>query len=258
MNLRLSLILAVLVTLAGSRLALAQAPADGEKRAREFFAVGKYAEALEIYGRLYAETAHPTYLRNIGRCFQNLGEPDKAISSFREYLRQAKNLTTEQRAQIEGYIQEMEELKRKREAPPPAPVPPATVTTAPPAVTGAPPAERPSTDDRRIGAFAAAGGAVVALGIGAAFGLRAISKRQDSDPLCPHDRCDERGLALDHQAHMAAVVSDVAFGAGLLAAGAATYLFLTSGQEVRQASAPVQWRLAIGPRALGLGLGARW
>src|SRR5205814_9164163 len=130
MNLRLSLIVALLLTLAGGRLAAAQS-GDSEKQAREYFAVGKYAEALEIYGRLYAETAHPTYLRNIGRCFQNLGEPDKAISSFREYLRQAKNLTAEQRIQIEGYIQEMEQLKRQREAPPPAPAPAASVTAAP-------------------------------------------------------------------------------------------------------------------------------
>ena len=35
---------------------------------------------------------HPTYLRNIARCHQNLGNPDKAISSFREYLRKARDL----------------------------------------------------------------------------------------------------------------------------------------------------------------------
>src|SRR6185369_18035162 len=93
----------------------ARAPAQQQKseevRARELFVFGRYAEALAIYGKLYAETAHPTYLRNVGRCYQNLGEADKAIASFREYLRQATDTPPDQRAKIEGYIREMEELK---------------------------------------------------------------------------------------------------------------------------------------------------
>jgi tetratricopeptide (TPR) repeat protein len=258
MSARVSLLVALLLSLA-SRLALAQPSGDREKQAREAFALGNYTEALEIYGRLYAETAHPTYLRNIGRCYQNLGEPDKAISSFREYLRQGKNVTAEQRAQIEGYIREMEELKRQREAPRAGP------STVPPLPD---PANRPQPDPmpvpqpplhgRRIGAYVAAGGAVVALGLGTAFGLRAISKRKESDPLCPQDRCDQRGFELDQQAHRAAVVSDVAFGAGLLAAGAATYLFLTSSQATPAERAGLAWSVALGPGAAAVGVGARF
>src|SRR6185369_16773782 len=124
---------------------------DREARAREAFALGRYAEAMELYGKLFAETAHPTYLRNIGRCHQNLGEADEAISSFREYLRQAKNLSADQRAQVEGYIHEMEELKAKKErqkhsgqtaavsAPPPAALAPASPASA--AASSAPAAD---------------------------------------------------------------------------------------------------------------------
>jgi hypothetical protein len=92
---------------------------------------------------------HPTYLRNIGRCQQNLGEPDKAIASFREYLRKAKDLSADQRAEIDGYIAEMEQLKRSKasgatassaaatSAPPPEarPAEPAPVLVGPPTVT---------------------------------------------------------------------------------------------------------------------------
>ena len=85
-----------------------------ELKARTHFAAGEYKEALEIYARLYAETMHPTYLRNIARCHQNLGNADKAISSFREYLRKAQDLTPDQRKEIEGYIAEMEQLKQSR------------------------------------------------------------------------------------------------------------------------------------------------
>jgi tetratricopeptide (TPR) repeat protein len=87
-----------------------------EMQARESFAAGSYKEALEIYTKLYAEKLHPTYLRNIGRCYQNLNEPDRAISSFREYLRKAKDMPADERAEVEGYIKEMEDLQKKSTA----------------------------------------------------------------------------------------------------------------------------------------------
>jgi tetratricopeptide (TPR) repeat protein len=130
----------------------ARAVDERELRAREAFAAGRYQEALDAYSKLYAETLHPTYLRNIGRCYQSMGEPDKAIASFRNYLRRARDLAPGKRQEIEGYIHEMEELKRARERAPPAAAPPAAgtppaaaapvgVTAAP--VAGAPPAPSP-------------------------------------------------------------------------------------------------------------------
>jgi tetratricopeptide (TPR) repeat protein len=93
-----------------------------EMQAREAFAAGSYKEALDIYTKLYAEKLHPTYLRNIGRCYQNLHESDRAISSFREYLRKAKDMPADERAEVEGYIKEMEDLqKQNAEAAKPAP-----------------------------------------------------------------------------------------------------------------------------------------
>ncbi len=123
---------------------------EDDLRARTHFAAGEYKQALDIYARLYAETLHPTYLRNIARCHQNLGDPDKAIGSFREYLRKAKELSPDQRKEIEGYIAEMEELKRSRAAPEPkpaAPEPKPSSPTAPAPVTpsaAAPPTEMPA------------------------------------------------------------------------------------------------------------------
>jgi tetratricopeptide (TPR) repeat protein len=132
-------VVSILILLFSVTVRPALAEGDGrELRARQLFAVGKYAEALEIFGDLYAETLHPTYLRNVGRCYQNLGEPDKAISSFSEYLRQAKNLAPAQREQVEGYIREMEELKRKRQDQR-APAQEATRTTPPARLTATDP-----------------------------------------------------------------------------------------------------------------------
>jgi hypothetical protein len=107
--------------------------------------------------KLYAEQLHPNYLRNIGRCQQNLGQPDKAISSFREYLRKAKNLAPGEREEIDGYIREMEELKRQQAAtaaaPPPQPAVPLTPTAIEP--TGPPPPLQLTTPPPGVSAEAA-------------------------------------------------------------------------------------------------------
>lgn len=86
-------------------------PDRPDLEARNFFQSGRYADALAIYRQLYADTHHPTYLRNIGRCHQMMREPQPAIESFRAYLRDARNLDPGERAEIEGYIAEMQRLE---------------------------------------------------------------------------------------------------------------------------------------------------
>ena len=173
-----------------------------ELKAREEFAAGRYQEALDLFAKLYAETLHPIYLRNIGRCYQNLGEPDRAIASFRDYLRKATAMPAAERKEIDGYIKEMEELKRKKEAaaaatpssPPVEPVTPlatsATSTPGAPSATATvvltppPPAaaEEPSPIYGRWWFWAIIGGAVAAgLGIAAAAG--AFTTTEDAS--CP-------------------------------------------------------------------------
>src|SRR5438477_12327123 len=49
---------------------------DEELKARKMFGAGNFQGALDIYTDLYARNPHPTYTRNIGRCYQNLGEPE--------------------------------------------------------------------------------------------------------------------------------------------------------------------------------------
>jgi hypothetical protein len=87
-----------------------------EMQAREDFAAGRYAEALELFAKLYAETLHPVYLHNIGRCHQKMREPDKAIDAFHDYLAKSKNVSRDDRAMIEGYIAEMEKLRDEQAA----------------------------------------------------------------------------------------------------------------------------------------------
>jgi tetratricopeptide (TPR) repeat protein len=144
----------LLVALASPAAALAAGDDGAELKARTHFAAGEYKEALEIYARLYAESMHPTYLRNIARCHQNLGNPDKAISSFREYLRKARDLAPDQRAEIEGYIAEMEQLKQSKTATPAAAPPPAPAPAeSSPALVGPPTVTASGTRDDDGGGF---------------------------------------------------------------------------------------------------------
>jgi hypothetical protein len=119
-----------------------------EMQAREDFAAGRYAEALELFAKLYAETPDPIYLHNIGRCHQKMREPDKAIDAFRDYLAKSKKMSRDERATIEGYIAEMEKLREEqaaKTAPPPAAL--STATTAAPALAHTAPTPATSTVD---------------------------------------------------------------------------------------------------------------
>ncbi|HEV3032414.1 MAG TPA: tetratricopeptide repeat protein [Polyangia bacterium] len=125
-----------------------------EMKARESFAAGRYDEALQTFAKLYAETLHPVYLRNIGRCHQKMREPQKAIDAFQDYLAKTRSgrdkISADERAEIEGYIKEMRALPDQdahAAAPPPvtplatAPVSPAPPPAVPPpAAVESPPA----------------------------------------------------------------------------------------------------------------------
>src|SRR5512142_3021002 len=79
-----------------------------EEAARGFFAAAKYQEAIDLYSQLFAKYLHPDYIYNIGRCYQNMGDPDKALQSFHEFERKAKNLPPDMRKELAAHIKEME------------------------------------------------------------------------------------------------------------------------------------------------------
>jgi hypothetical protein len=133
----------VVVLALSAMVGVAHADHAGEMKARESFAAGRFDEALELFAKLYAETLNPIYLRNIGRCHQKLREPQKAIDAFHDYLAKGKKIGADERAEIDGYIKEMEALRdeqAKQAAPPPAPVQPiaAPQPAGPPPGYGAP------------------------------------------------------------------------------------------------------------------------
>jgi tetratricopeptide (TPR) repeat protein len=147
-----------MLSMATPTVALAQDPAaasaapsrhERERRAQSAFVAGRYQDAIELLNGLYAEFKSPVYLRNIGRSYQRLKEPDKAIAAFEEYLRRDRSVKPAERQEVQGFIAEMEALKRQQEATPPAPAPavvsapPPPPPPPPPAVTTPPPTSAP-------------------------------------------------------------------------------------------------------------------
>jgi hypothetical protein len=135
-----------------ARAATAEVDKLLEMKARADFAAGRYDEAIDTFAKLYAQTLNPVYLRNIGRAFQKKREPQKAIDAFQDYLVKTKSgkykIAADERAEIQGYIKDMEALRDEQAraataAPPPPPVQPlqtAPVTATPPPAA-LPPAE---------------------------------------------------------------------------------------------------------------------
>jgi hypothetical protein len=137
--------------------------------------------------------------------------------------------------------------------------PPGAATPPVDAAAGA--TKTPLLERRTVG-YVLGGVGVAAIVVGGVFGVRAISKRNDSDAQCPANQCTQRGVDLNEQAKTSALVADITIGVGLASAAAATYFLLTS--RTSQSPPPVQAahgvRLLadIRPGQSGLALRGAW
>ncbi len=91
-----------------------------EVKARRAFVSGDFKAALALHEELFSETLHPVYLRNIGRCHQKLGAAERGIEFLRQYLAKGKGITPDERAEVNGYIDEMKKRIADSERPPSA------------------------------------------------------------------------------------------------------------------------------------------
>ena len=103
----------------------------------------------------------------------------------------------------------------------------------------------------RAAAWVVGGAGAVALGVGAFFGVRALTQRSDSDSRCSGTVCsDPAGAQLYEQAQSSARIADVSLSAGVLALAAAGFLLLTSRPDDAPSTAP---SVSLGVGAGGLG-----
>jgi hypothetical protein len=178
-------ILAALLALSassGGRLARADDALERRDReAKKACAAGAVDRGIALLAELYAETNDPNYVFNQGRCYQQNQVPEKALGRFREYRRVARNLSADERSDLEGYIRELEaEVARtKAAAPEQTGAPAGTIDAA-----GAAPAGSERAQTRRVQrgvAYALGGLAVVGVGAGVALGLKVRSLEQKAE-----------------------------------------------------------------------------
>ncbi len=122
--------------------------------------------------------------------------------------------------------------------------------------------EKPGVNQgKRIASYAAFGLGAVGIGVGAFFGIDAMSKKSESDDNCTPG-CNQTGVDLSHDARTAARISTVGFGVGLVSVGVGTWLLLTSGAPAETARAPRRRGLYVDPivanHAMALELGGTW
>jgi len=123
------------------------------------------------------------------------------------------------------------------------------------AETAVPPADGARTRPPRVQrmlSFAAGGLGLVGVGVGSYYGLRAMSRNDEAETLCPEsDVCTtRRGVTLTEDAKDAAAISNVAFAAGGVLIATAVVLFVTAPRE----TPPLRVSATLGPRAAGVGL----
>ena len=124
----------------------------------------------------------------------------------------------------------------------------ASATTAPEPAKGAPHAQR-------VVGYVTAGSGIALLGLGAAFGIRAVVMKNRSDTSCDRTTCDAAGWSEYDSARSSARVANVALGAGILALGVGVVLLVTS-QRAAGSTAAREVRIAPALGTNGAGIAA--
>ncbi|MCS6901323.1 MAG: hypothetical protein RMJ98_16825 [Myxococcales bacterium] len=91
----------------------------------------------------------------------------------------------------------------------------------------------PPPSHRKTLAYAVGGVGAASLVVGAFFGFRTLSKKNESDRECPSaTTCSARGIQANEQAYMAATVANIGVGLGVVGLGVGAYLLLTAKTEL--------------------------
>ena len=124
---------------------------------------------------------------------------------------------------------------------PPAPVPPPSLPAVPPPVEA-----DQGMGTQKILAIVAGGVGVVGLGVGAAFGLIAMSKKSDAQSACPNQCATADGVSKWNDAASAGNISTIGFIVGGVGVAGAAVLWLTAPNTSHGASTQV----GLGPGGL--------
>jgi tetratricopeptide (TPR) repeat protein len=216
------------------------------QRARQLYLEGQYKEALAELER--ARALDPTakeLVYNLGIVSEKLARYDDALKHFHTYL--DMDLDAQERSRAETIVRRLEGAKRQADeerakAPPPPPPPPPV----------------PSTPGRgRIDAWTVSAGVVAVGGIavGSIFGILATTGRPKAGFVTGKDGTYADLEAQADRAHTHAIVADVGFIVGLVAAAGTAVLYFARTKEPSPAP-----KVSIAPLSGGgfIGLGGRF
>lgn len=235
-------------------------------QAFEAYRAKRYAEAVALYLDAYKAAPSADVLYNVARIYDaKLGDRPLAISFYRRYIADPGAVTD--RIQIANErlvaLREAELAASRSPEPEPESVAPARATSAD--------VRSDTAFDREPGWQAAEVTGVilgitgvVALGVGAGYGIAAMNETETVRDICPNNVCSEqRGIDAADSASDHATVSTIAFASGgaLLALGAVCYFWLGDGPaDTRERTSSNGLQLAVGqrPGGLALELGGTW
>jgi hypothetical protein len=216
------------------------------QRAKDLYQEGSYAQAVtELEAARALDPKAKDLVFNLGIVHEKLQKYDDAIADFRLYV-DMDGVTPAERQKAESIIKRIEGAKREASA-----VPSATAEQGAPGTGGGtPPPPPPEAEPRhgRIDAatIGAASVSVVGLGVGATFGILALSTRPRGF-VTGRDGTYDDLVAKTDDAHTFAIVSDVGFAVGAVALIATAWLFLSRTKD------PAKTALLAGPGRLMLG-----
>ena len=231
------------------------------------YSQAKYQEALEHFQDAQGLFPSPAFHYNIAQCYEELDKPERAIESYKAYLRGVPD--ARDRPRVEATIERLEQLieERRKEAELAA-----QLANQENKGTGEPEKEPPP---KGLGLLVAGGvltaaGLGVAVGGGTAFGLQAQSKSDELDDinngttsatLAQAEQIDADGQqAQTLQIVMFAVGGAVTIGgAVLLGIGAKKFKQDKAQRDAKAEEKPqVRLRPAFGPRGGGFSLQGRF
>lgn len=228
-----------------------------------------YTTAVALYRQAYEAAPTADILFNIARIYDiGLGDRSLAMLFYQDYVvdPEAEDDRIEVAFERIGQLQAAERAAHEPQAaaPPSAPAP-ALAGPTPVRARRGPEVDviEPSAPwtSLRVGGIVAGTVGLVSIGIGAGFGVAALSDASTAREYCDGDVCSsQRGVDAVHSAAKNADIATVSFalGGALVAAGG-LLLWLDDGPPASHAdSAKVSWSPIASESELGVALSGKW
>jgi hypothetical protein len=246
------------LVLASATLVFASSAAAQDSRAaqaRKDCLTGNADAGVALLADLFVETKDVNLIYNQARCYEQNGRAEAAILRFREYLRVAKNLSPEEKAEVDRHIADCRAMQAEGKPAEPAPSQPATFPTqpqpsAPPTAadvtTAASPGSAPGSGTRLAGIVIGSAG-IAALATGGVFSYLVSSAKQAAE-----DNADKKiyDSGLQSRGKRYETMQWICYGTGAAFVATGVVLYAVGARKAKPATLAVVPRLAPGQGGL--------